>query len=67
MLLKQYSKITFKFTREVKGISLKVWAGLPGASKLRLPLFLDSQRIKMVRLSAKYISNLYPPEDIPGS
>jgi hypothetical protein len=64
MLFKQYSKITFRFTRAVKDISLKAWTDLQRASKLRLPQYLDSQYMKMVSFSALYISRLYPPGDI---
>jgi len=66
MLFKQYSKITFRFTREVKEVSLKAWAGLQGSNKLRLPQFLDRQHMKIVRLSALYIGRLYPPRDNLG-
>jgi hypothetical protein len=66
MLFKQNSKISFRFTREVKTIPIKAWAGLQGACKMGLPHFLDSQHMKMVRLSALYIGRLYPPGDTLG-
>jgi hypothetical protein len=42
MLFKQYSKITFRFTKEVKEIFIRAWAGLQGASNLRFPQFMGS-------------------------
>jgi hypothetical protein len=64
MLFKQYSKITFRFTIEVKEFSIKAWAGLQGTINLRFPQFLDSQHMKMVRLSA-HISAAFTLQEIP--
>ena len=43
-------------------IQLQVWTGPKGSRRLRLPEFLDSRHMKVVRLSAVNTGCLYPQE-----
>ena len=45
-----------------KAIPLQAWTGRWGSRKLRFPEFLDSQHMKVVRLSAQRTGHLYPQE-----
>jgi hypothetical protein len=40
---------------------LQAWTGPQGSWRLRLPVFLDSRHMKVVRLSALNAGRLYPP------
>jgi len=51
----------------VKAIPLPAWAGPMGSRKLRLQEFLDSQQMKLVRLSTLCTSCLYVPGNICGT
>jgi len=51
------SKGYIHITRNIKKktIPLQAWPGLSGSRRLRLPEFLDSMHMKVVRLSAQHI------------
>ena len=51
----------------VWAIQWQVCTNPKGSRRLRLPEFLDSQYMKVVRLLFLHTSHLYPPEDIPGT
>jgi hypothetical protein len=50
-----------------KAIPLQACTGPEASRKLRLPEFLDSWRMKVVRLSAIRTGRLYRPGSIPGT
>ena len=43
-----------------KAVPLQSWTGSEGSSRLRLPEFLDSRHMKVVRLSALHTGRIYP-------
>jgi hypothetical protein len=45
-----------------KAILLQAWTGPEGSRTLRLPAFLDSRHMKVVRLLALRTGRLYPQE-----
>jgi len=49
-----------------KVVPILAWTGLCGSRNLSLPEFLDSQNMKVARLSALCTGHLYPPGEIPG-
>ena len=55
--------------KELKGktIPLQAWTGRQGSRRLRLPEFLHSRHMKVVRQSAIRIGRIYVPGDIPGT
>jgi len=48
-------------------IPVQAWECPRGSRRLRLPGFLDSCHMKVVKLSALRTGRLYPPRDIPGA
>ena len=58
---------SFSCKSQCKAIPLQAWTGPEGSSKLRLPEFLDSQHMKVVRLSALRTGRLYPQGNISGT
>jgi hypothetical protein len=52
---------------EGKGVPLEAWSGPEGYRSLRLPEFLHSRHMKVVRLSALRTGSLYPPGNISGT
>jgi hypothetical protein len=50
-----------------KATPLQAWTGPWGSRRLRLPEFLDSRHVKVVRLSALGAGRLYPQGKIPGT
>ena len=50
-----------------KAVPLQAWTGPWGSMRLRLPEFLESWYMKVVRLSGLRTGRLYPPGDIPGT
>jgi len=55
-----------KRTGRGKALPLQAWTGPEGSSMLRLPQFLDSRHMKMVKLSALLNSCFYSSGYIPG-
>ena len=50
-----------------RGITVQPWTGPEGSGRLMLPEFLDSQHLKVVRLSAPRAGRLYIPGGIPDT
>jgi hypothetical protein len=50
-----------------KAILLQAWTGPEGSMRLRLPEFLDSWHMKVVRLLALCTGHLYPAGNIRGT
>ena len=48
--------------RKGKAITLQTWTSPTGSRNMRLPEFLDSRHMKVVRLSALCARHLYPQE-----
>ena len=55
------------FLRKDKAIHVEAWTALEGSRRLRLPEFLDSQHMKVARLSILNTGHLYAPGDTPGT
>ena len=52
---------------KTKGNTIQAWTGPEGSRGLRLLEYLDSQHIKVVRLSALRTGRLYTPRNIAGT
>jgi hypothetical protein len=48
-------------------IPVQAWTGPYGCRRLRLPEFLDSRHIKVVKLSALRTGRIYPAGNIPDT
>ena len=53
------------FTQTGKAIPVQTWTGPEGSNRLRLPEYLDSWHMKVVRFWALYINCVYPPGNTP--